>query len=525
MHRNEFHLSKKDSKPSLPDLRGHHKRKNLITKQEASEAEMNKIIDKIEVETTKPFITASEQTPSIQVEEFIRHFEERKKQGLEDLSYLRDKSDEIIAATRELAKVQTPSPEQILKYLYSQPSSKKMDNLQEEVFLAMEEALGNTFLIPAMPSQLIEYQLGILGEIFQNEEKYFSLELFHNLTLLRVDQAPDFLKFIKINGTFYKSSPLEICQLADKNLQKKECYQHSKDNFIRRFHGIKTEILQHRLKKFKESEDLCLASVSSDNTIKNINNETITHLSTLEVLSTPLESSKTETISAIKKNIFYYLTEEASIIMQLMLPEHKKNSVMLDEVIGSNLWAIMQASLSVIAKISEEKKFRRDLKFIADLERIANEASHKCKENMRESYPYNNTYLVNGIKAKLKRSLEQHKNEETENKDNKLKGEALINAYFEKINHFFSVKLMKKRHEIKEQGKANSFFGTISKSKIESGLKIEQSNLKIYQEAMANLKKFALVHQNDSILIYTRNFGTSCLKEEKAMPTSTNSIM
>lgn len=206
-----------------------------------------------------------------------------------------------------------------------------------------------------MPSQVIEYQLGVLGR--EENRKYFSKALFNCLTVTRVEQVGQDYTFIKINNARYKATPSEMCQLAHENLLDDENYQPSILAFQERLEGIEFEMLQNRFEKLAE-KDLDFMEDFEQSTMSE--EEKVRKMSELEVLTTPFEERPKEGQTNInnqepKQYNFYVCTGNEIKYLEAPLPENKEE---------------MDALKRLEETIAEDKKNKEEMSAIKLLEQF-----------------------------------------------------------------------------------------------------------------------------------------------------------
>ena len=171
-----------------------------------------------------------------------------EEKQLKNLEYLKKACDQLIDTTKKRARlINKIDYQKILNYIKKLPvynGSNIMNDDEENKFKLIEKTLANPCLISANETQVIEYQLGVLWNVYKNEK--LSDRLFYYLTIIRTQQVSPHFAFCQHNNILYESSCAEICESIDKNLSKDETYTSAIELFNQRLDGIELEIMQEK---------------------------------------------------------------------------------------------------------------------------------------------------------------------------------------------------------------------------------------------------------------------------------------
>lgn len=535
---------------SVPiNFSANHEKEALARGLGHKEQELKSVYAKIAQEPS--FSIDSAATSLEQVKAFNRLFEEKQKAALQDLADITRTSNEIIELTKKQAVIHHVPPEEKLKVAMARRAHGiPLSQSEQAAFTKIEKALSNTSIIQAMPSQVIGYQLGILWQ--EKENRNLSESLYEHLAAIRIDQAPDRYQYIETDDMLLESTPLQIGELANNYLLHDEAYKDSTKKFAQCLRGIqyellekgysgihsqailevpiKWDILQNKTRETLDLPEVPTGKIGSAPEAENRTGQKNKSNNTDDA-TWPFLHFKRELIDPEKGDSEGNYKKPREIkIMEYFIPEHKKNQSTMDEVSPTNLWELMQATLS--REIPKEVDSNVDRQFLVKIKKIGNKAYYTLEEKMdKKDFDVDAQYVLRDMKDKI----EQYEKEKKEVKECHLKGKELIDAYFKYCDQCFEEEIKRLEREkenvsdlykygesrIADQQKRKKARKT-ELEKIKSKIS-ELNNASDFWKGNKALRAFITEHQHEEILVYQSGLYVPVQKTEQAAAKDTGS--
>jgi hypothetical protein len=448
-----------------------HDQVSILADMASKYKELHRIIPKLEnlenpPSNFKKLLPEELQQLSEELKKQYNELDETKKEISNLVKYARQIVSDLQECAKKFSAIHPHTPNEKLKHATLLLANNKPLTANEKYrFKEIEDALSNTCIIKSAGDETVKFQLGILGyardsnKITESEFNYLVVPRLKDNNLL------DSYRLRVEKDMILKRTPLEICQALDKDLSNDDDYAASKNLFEHRLNGINYELSLHNcnsqsprdVAQLKQELEM-LAQDSTHASIQNFENLPYPEAPT-DSFELNSEQPSNERPININHTEEYKEKSEFVSIMEKLIPEKKKNVILIDTVQPISLETIMQASLERSSLQSENEIFKLNYKTINKIHEASTLALHKIQEQFTKSYSTDGS----DIYKEMMRSGDASNKDRAENLKKtepcKLTGEKLVNEYYRFGKGYLEDKIKKieEQKNTLEYNKKNKF--------------------------------------------------------------------
>lgn len=355
----------------------------------------------------------------------------------------------------------------------------------KRLFIELEEALDNTFIIKAYPQDATLFKVGVLYHLYQH-----AILMQHCVEMsiaLRVDDLPDEFKYIEEQNILRKAKWIELGQQAYQHITKgvdedaKDRFSQSCAKFLKIYNGlIETKPQPKPINLSIEKAEIDFPTIPTTNLNAASSNP----------------SDMTNPI-AKKGPIYCMLNEPVYKKLIAMLPQHKKDKFSIPEIGGIPFDTLMRTCLSKQISVNESSDIRKRTAADKYLHRISHriavglaamdEDKRGVKFNVHGGFVNYNADPKN-INQEINKEYADYQKELIINQECKLTGLELVRGFFRKLlavlEKDYNAEKDRKYSEYKKNKKSKAFFDRERNYRAE-----EQANSLKYQQLILEVQE------------------------------------